>query len=191
LYFLYGQDRFGQTPSAVALARESYSEVEAFVQSLPPKPELYKHLLGEQAQRDDHFICAVMAKSRELNITWEAVEWRTNSRTWEEQLCLFFDGKRRVEVFREWLKIPYVRAFVVERGAVELSDPDRRWESLAHALADFKQRDLLTALCAEFPEYLSMKVLDNVFNSELHVNRLLLSSSSLLNCEGPLGPNAV
>ena len=61
-------------------------------------------------------------------------------------------------MFAKWLRIPYVQSILVEMKPVELSDPDQEWKSIAHALADFEQRDSLNSLLETFEEYKNLKV---------------------------------
>ncbi len=114
----------------------------------------------------DLFVSRVLIKARELNVEWRAVDWSVPSSRWQRELETFFEGYRDVSVFREWLRVTYVKDFVAERAIVTFYDGGE-WRSLAHALADFKKLFHLNCLCRSYPEYTSLTVSTHTHSKEI------------------------
>ena len=139
------------TPNKVL--ESDYCEEELIARRLPRSPDMYDTLFLQLPDKDDEFVSKVLAKAVPLKPNW--IKYTLLGR---EVLDLFLRGKRGASVFAEWLCIPYVRSILAEMRPVQLSCPDREWKSIAHALADFKQRDSLNSLLETFKEYKNLKV---------------------------------
>ena len=129
--------------------------------------KFYKDVLEPLSGKDDDFVCEVLAliEARDSGVVWD-----DDLLNWEEELEVFLSGKRGGEVFRKWLKIPYVRVTaptVSERSdgffsfvrSIELYNPDREWDTLGRALLDLKLYDLLQVLFETIPDCKDLKVL--------------------------------
>ena len=151
LIFSWKQDRWNRTPHDVA--NTSYSDEEVIVRRLPRDPELFEHLFNPGKKKADNVVNKILAKARELGISW-----KVNEDEWQKATEMFLLGKRGVQVFSECLKIDCVREHIRGKQVVKLYDPEREWDTLAHALADLGRDRLLDTLLGIFPDFGCSKV---------------------------------
>jgi hypothetical protein len=142
---------------------------EQFVARLPARAELYTDVLERLEGMDNAYVQEVLERARARPVTW-----LQPCLYWEEELETFLSGKRGAGVFREWLKIPYVRDTAKQlcdtssddgfsfdepsQRTIKLCHPARAWVSLGHALADLALTDQLQILLEEVPESGELKV---------------------------------
>jgi hypothetical protein len=106
----------------------------------------------------DSFVYNVLIKARENGIVFSGASWSCIL-----ELPVFLSGERGVDVFREWLQVPYVCEYMMkEPQVVKLSSPERKWDSCAHALAFLGRHDLLEVLLTQFDHHRHIKVLFSV-----------------------------
>ena len=142
-----------------------------FVEHLPSTPEVCKHVFRE-TKKDDDFVASVLKKVREDR----RFKWKEIKHLWAEELDTFLLAKKGPKVFEEWLKIDYVRKLVDEKLTVKTI---WEWRTLAHALADFKNTDLLTILLNVCPEMKGIEVFHDL--SKIH-RRDSMSAALFLCC---------
>jgi hypothetical protein len=130
-------------------------EEELAVMRLPSKPLLFEHVLKPLADRSDEFVASVLAKARELNVPFVKDQWDE-----KKMIRPFVRNERGVQVFRQWLRIPRVREYLVElpRVVAKIQLSSFSWPTLAHALAQNDRPELLEALFEAFPVYRDCKV---------------------------------
>jgi hypothetical protein len=141
-----------------------------FVKSLPDYPRLYNDVLKPLKDKDDAYVKKVLEIKRQW---WHEKRWREPGLEWEDELETFLTEKRGVDVFKEWLKVPYVHVaakelfctssndeFFFEKRAIKLPSENRTWVSLGHALADLKLTPQLQILLEEIPECGELMVSD-------------------------------
>jgi hypothetical protein len=126
---------------------------ETFVRNIKPPYRLSSRVFTPLKDEPDDFVRGVLAKAREMDVKWEGSPWN-----WTYELDQFLSCARGIDVFREWLNIPYVQKYVEGTRVVKLSHPDREWDSCAHALAFYGLCDLVDELLQRFPEFLFRKV---------------------------------
>jgi hypothetical protein len=135
-----------------------------FASSLPNVYEgcqLYNDVLEPLKDKEDAYVLEVLEAARVRGRTWR----EPAGLEWEDELETFLSKRRGVDVFKEWLKVPYVRAtarelfdtssddgFFFDKRTIKLSTANKAWVSLGHALADLKLAELLQILLKEVPE---------------------------------------
>jgi hypothetical protein len=125
-------------------------------------PKLYKDVLKPLKDKDDAYVLEVLETARCRDFP---LKWQESFREWENELETFLSGRRGAHVFKEFLRIPYVRAtakerfdtlsddgFFLQKRTIKLSNANRAWTSLGHALADLKLTQQLQILLEEVPE---------------------------------------
>jgi hypothetical protein len=127
-----------------------------FVESqLGEEPSLYDSVFRPITGRRDPFFREVLAHARRLGNR----AWKESVGDWNKLLDYFLHRKYGIEVFNEWLNVPYVQAFLVRGQPVLSCDTDGLlWDSAAHAMAFCNRAALLDALLSKLPEIKDKKV---------------------------------
>jgi hypothetical protein len=143
------------------------ADVAKFVDQLPKNaPEVYHHLfepLKHRKKEEDGFFRDVLVEARRRKMVWN----KASPGRWEKELDVFLLRKRGVDVFREWLQLPYVKDVVEEKTVIKTR---WEWRTLAHAVADLADHGLLELLLSEYPDLQNIQVSRSVVRFQCEFN---------------------